>query len=62
MAVIVQVNGRLRDILMIQKDILNDKEAVEKLARASQKVAKYLDGQTVKKVIHVSGKLINFVV
>ncbi|QQG43091.1 MAG: leucine--tRNA ligase [Candidatus Daviesbacteria bacterium] len=61
-AVIVQVNGRLRDILMIQKDILNDKEAVEKLARASQKVAKYLDGQTVKKVIHVSGKLINFVV
>ena len=35
---------------------------VEKEARASERVARHLEGKSVKKVIFIPGKIINFVV
>jgi leucyl-tRNA synthetase len=35
---------------------------VEEAAKKSEKIKKHLQGQTVRKVIYVEGKLLNFVV
>ena len=60
-SVAVQVNGKVRDILLIQKDMISNKEVVEKMAKESQKAAKFLEGKSVKKVVYVPGKIISFV-
>lgn len=60
--VIVQVNGKVRDIIVIEKDILSDKEVIEKMAIASEKVQKFTQDNPVKKIIYVPGKVINLVV
>ncbi len=56
----VQVNGKLRQTLTVAPD--TDKAAIEAAARADDKVATYLTAGTVRKVIVVPGRLINFVV
>lgn len=61
-AVAIQVNGKVRDVLLIQKDILNNKEVIEKMALESQKSQKFLQGKSVKKSVYVPGKIISFVV
>ncbi|MBI2039899.1 leucine--tRNA ligase [Candidatus Microgenomates bacterium] len=60
--VVVQINGKVRDNLMIQKDMINRKKAVENLAKQSPKVQKFLQGNTVKKTIYIPGKIISFVI
>lgn len=60
--VVVQVNGKLRDTIEMKREMGNVQSNVETVARASQKVAKHLEGKTIKKVIFIPGKLINFVV
>jgi leucyl-tRNA synthetase len=57
---IVQVNGKLRDRIEAPADALQ--EELLALAKASEKVAKYLDGQAIVKEIVVPGKLVNVVV
>lgn len=57
---VVQVNGKLRERLTAPADA--SRELVEAQARASKKVAHYLEGRQVKKVIFVPRKLLNFVV
>jgi leucyl-tRNA synthetase len=57
--IIIQVNGKLRDRLIVPKEI--SKEEVEKLALASPKVAEFTAGLTIRKVIVVPGKLVNVV-
>jgi len=57
---VVQVNGKLRDKLMVPAKA--SKEEIEQLALDSDKVQKHLEGKTVRKVIVVPGKLINLVV
>jgi leucyl-tRNA synthetase len=58
----VQVNGKLRDTLTVVSQDGSNQQAVERLARASANVERYVSGFTVKKVIFVPGKLLNFVV
>ena len=60
-SIAVQINGKVRETLMIQKDIINNKLDIEKLAKKLPKVAKFLHGNSVKKVIYVPGKIISFV-
>jgi leucyl-tRNA synthetase len=60
--VVVQVNGKVRDNLMIQKDIVNNKEVVEKMARESLKVQKFIGMKKVVKTIYIPGKVLNLVV
>ena len=56
----VSINGKPRVQLELPADA--DKETIEKIALADEKVQKYLDGKTLRKVIVVPGKLINLVV
>ena len=60
--VAIQVNGKVRDQIVIQKDMGSDREAVEKIALDRPKVQKFIDGRQVKKAIYIPVKIINFVV
>lgn len=55
----VQVNGKVRAEISITRELVQ--EDVEKLAMAQENVAKFLEGNTVRKIIYVPNKLINFV-
>ncbi|MCH7629503.1 MAG: leucine--tRNA ligase [Proteobacteria bacterium] len=57
--VAVQVKGKLRDTLIVAKG--TPKEELERLALASDKVQRALDGADVKKVIVVPDRLVNLV-
>ncbi|NNL29410.1 MAG: class I tRNA ligase family protein [Gemmatimonadetes bacterium] len=56
----VQVNGKLRATISVAKDA--SEENVVSLARGEENVARYLDDGTERRVIHVPGRLVNFVV
>jgi leucyl-tRNA synthetase len=56
----VQINGKLRGRITVPAEA--DRSALEAAARKDEKIAPLLAGRTVKKVIVVPGKLVNFVV
>jgi leucyl-tRNA synthetase len=56
----VQVNGKLRGTIAVSVNAARDE--IEKTAMAESNVAKFLEGQAVKKVIVVPGKIVNIVV
>jgi leucyl-tRNA synthetase len=56
---IIQVNGKLRDKLEVEKGI--EKEEAIKLAKNREKIKKWIEGKTIKKEIFVKGKLVNLV-
>jgi len=58
--VVVQVNGKKRDELQVARDI--DRESLESLALASEKIQRFLEGREPKRVIVVPGRLVNIVV
>lgn len=56
----VQVNGKLRGSIDVAKDAAE--ADVIAAARADENVARHLEGTTERRVIHVNGRLVNFVV
>ena len=56
----VQVNGKLR--ATVEGPAGMDQDAAEAEARSDENVARYLDGATLKRVIYVPNRLLNFVV
>ena len=60
--IVVQVNGKVRDNLLIDKDILNSESDIKKLALESPKVQKFLAGKSPKKTIYIPGKILSIVV
>ena len=58
--VAVQVNGKLRGTLELARGTARD-EALE-AARADERIRRHLEGQAIRKVIHVPDKLLNLVV
>ncbi len=60
--IVVQVNGKVRDIISVKREASSVKEKVEEEAKNSEKVQKYIAGKTIRKAIFVPGKLLNFVV
>lgn len=60
--VVVQVNGKVRDQVVISKDIASDSKVVEEKAKESPKAQKFLAGKEIKKVVYIPGKIINFVI
>lgn len=56
--IVVQVAGKLRKVLNVQKDLTA--EALEKLARAA--IEEQLEGKEIARVITVPNKLVNFVI
>jgi leucyl-tRNA synthetase len=57
--VAVQVNGKVRSQVSVPADA--DAAALEAAARADEKIAAQLDGKTVRRVVAVPGRLVNFV-
>ena len=57
---VLQVNGKLRGNMRIAKDA--DRTQIEKLAMQNPNVQKHVNGQPVKKVVVVPGRLVNVVV
>jgi leucyl-tRNA synthetase len=58
--VVVQVNGKIREKFNASPD--TSTEELEKTARALPGLQKWIEGQTIIKVITVKGKLVNIVV
>lgn len=58
-SIIVQINGKVRDVLLIQKDIISNKEVIEKITKESKKVQKFLEGKSVKRIVYIEGKAIS---
>jgi leucyl-tRNA synthetase len=59
-ALVVQVNGKLRGNIRVAKDA--DRAAIEKLALEEPNVQKHVGAQPVKKIVVVPGRLVNVVV
>jgi leucyl-tRNA synthetase len=57
---VIQIMGKTRGTIAVPAD--SDKAALEQYARESEVAQRYITGKTVKKVIVVPGKLVNFVV
>jgi len=60
--IIIQVNGKLRDKIIIPSDQITDKNQIEKLAQNTEKIKTFITDKKIKKIIYVKGKLVNIVV
>lgn len=58
--IVVQVNGKIRDKMMVAAGL--DRDALQETALNSEKIKNLTDGKTIVKVIAVPGKLVNVVV
>ncbi|MGE4349104.1 MAG: leucine--tRNA ligase [Candidatus Berkiella sp.] len=58
--IVIQVNGKVRANLIVPIDV--EQAYIENEAKNNEKVAKYLEDKTVRKIIYVPRKLINIVV
>lgn len=58
---VLQFKGKKVDVLEIDKSLANNKEELEKIALANEKMVKRLEGLSLKKVIVVPQKLVNVV-
>jgi leucyl-tRNA synthetase len=57
---VVQVNGKKRGDVRVPRDA--DRQAIEKIVLESANVRKFVEGQAIKKVVVVPGRLVNVVV
>lgn len=58
--IVVQINGKIRDKLMIPAGL--DKDGTQEAAMNTDKIKSLIEGQNVVKVIAVPGKLVNIVI
>ena len=56
----VQVNGKLRDTITVNKD--ENEEKVKEVALSSENVKRNIEGKTIKKIIVVKNKIVSIVV
>jgi leucyl-tRNA synthetase len=56
----VQVNGKLRDKIVVPADATQ--QQIETAAQASEKIKPFIEGKTIRKIIVVPKKLVNIVV
>lgn len=57
--IVIQVLGKVRSKIKVDKDI--EKEELEKIALADEKIQEWIEGKTIRKVIVIPGKLVNIV-
>ena len=55
----IQINGKLKGRVTVPAGA--DRAALDAAARSDEKIAAILEGKTIKKVVVVPGKLVNFV-
>jgi len=58
--IVVQINGKVRDKLIVPAD--TDAKGIEQLALDSEKVKALIDGKQVRNIVVVPGRLVNIVV
>ena len=56
---VIQINGKMRDIVKISKKL--ERSEIEQMTLARESVKKYIAGSEIKKIIFVPGRLINIV-
>jgi len=56
----VQINGKVRATIFVAPDL--DEATVLEFATQEEQVKKYLEGNQIKKVIYVQGRILNIVV
>jgi leucyl-tRNA synthetase len=59
--VVIQVNGKLRGNIVTDPETVKNRTEIEKLAKLNENAKTNLEGKSVKKVIYIEGKVINFV-
>ncbi len=59
--IVVQVNGKVREKLKVPKAKATLKEEIERLAKNSERIKKFLAGRPIRRTIFVPGRLFNFV-
>jgi len=57
---VVQINGKMRDSMLVSSDISED--GAKKIALESDVIKKWLEGKEPKKIIYIKGKLVSIVV
>jgi len=57
---VIQINGKIRDQIRAPIDISEDE--AKKISLSSEKIIKWVEGKTIKKIIFVKGRLINIVI
>ncbi|TKJ40714.1 leucine--tRNA ligase [candidate division LCP-89 bacterium B3_LCP] len=57
---VVQINGKLRDRIEVPADV--DQDAALAKAKASEKVAPYIEGREIRKMVFVPKRLLNIVI
>jgi leucyl-tRNA synthetase len=60
--VVVQVNGRVRDQMVVDADLARDQPQLQAMALALPRIKQHIGDATVRRVIVVPGKLVNVVV
>lgn len=60
--IIIQINGKVRDLMVLSAREANEEKTVAEKAKGQEKVKKYLQGKTVKKTVFIPRRLINFVI
>ena len=60
--VVVQVNGKLRGQIEVDRGVSEDKDKMIKLAKKNEGVKKFIEGKKIVKEIFVKGRLVNLVV
>jgi leucyl-tRNA synthetase len=58
----IQVNGKVRDRMLVPTATAKDKSALEAFASASEQVQALIAGKTLKRMIVVPGKMVNLIV
>jgi leucyl-tRNA synthetase len=58
---VIQVNGKVREKIMITSDIVGSKEKVEKIVLQNEKIKNLLIEKTVKNIVYIPGKIVNIV-
>ncbi|MFA5932460.1 MAG: leucine--tRNA ligase [Microgenomates group bacterium] len=59
--IVIQVDGKLRDNLIIDRELADNQSEIESMAKNSPRVQKCIDSVAIVKVFYVPGKIINFV-
>jgi len=60
LVIVVQVNGKLRSKFFTAPDTVE--ETIKQMALEDERIKKFTNGKSIKKVIYVKGKLVNIVV
>ena len=57
---VVQINGKTRDIIMVNRDLNEDK--IKKEVNKSFKAKKYIENSKVIKIIFIKNRIINYII